>query len=155
MIRMVMMALPTTTKGLRARSDRFGGGGTSSGSSAARGLRGEMGGLSLINSTWYPVGDRGFAVHAMALQSTPMSRIYHLIRRNGGQLMNAASVSNALHDHRSVGAAETKRIRQRHIDFALSRRLRHQIDCRFNRWILKIDRRRRYVIANRQNTENC
>jgi hypothetical protein len=51
MIRIVMMALPTTTKGLRARSDRFGGGGTCSGSSAARGLRGEMGGLSLIDAT--------------------------------------------------------------------------------------------------------
>ena len=34
-----------------ARSDRFGGGGTCSGSSAARGLRGEMGGLSLIEAT--------------------------------------------------------------------------------------------------------
>jgi hypothetical protein len=48
---MVMMALPTTTNGLRARSDRFGGGGTCSGSSAARGLRGDMGGLSLIDAT--------------------------------------------------------------------------------------------------------
>jgi hypothetical protein len=48
---MVMMALPITTNGLRARSDRFGGGGTCSGSSAARGLRGEMGGLSLIDAT--------------------------------------------------------------------------------------------------------
>ena len=48
---MVKMALPTTTKGLRARSDRFGGGGTCSGSNAARGLRGEMGGLSLIDAT--------------------------------------------------------------------------------------------------------
>src|SRR5580700_1935350 len=46
---MVMMALPTTTNGLRARSERLGGGGTCSGSSAARGLRGEMGGLSLID----------------------------------------------------------------------------------------------------------
>jgi hypothetical protein len=36
---------------LRARCDRFGGGGTCSGSSAARGLRGEMGGLSLIGAT--------------------------------------------------------------------------------------------------------
>jgi hypothetical protein len=40
-----MMALPTTTNGLRARFDRFGGGGSCSGSSAARGLRGEIGGL--------------------------------------------------------------------------------------------------------------
>jgi hypothetical protein len=48
---MVMTALPTTTNGLRARSDRFGGGGTCSGSSAARGLLGEMGGLSLIDAT--------------------------------------------------------------------------------------------------------
>ena len=48
---MVMMALPTTTKGLRARSDRLGGGGSCSGSSAARGLRGDMGGLSLIDAT--------------------------------------------------------------------------------------------------------
>ena len=47
----VMMALPTMTNGLRARSDRFGGGGTCSGSSAARGLLGEMGGLSLIDAT--------------------------------------------------------------------------------------------------------
>src|ERR1700755_2228118 len=48
---MVMIALPTMTKGLRARSERFGGGGTCSGSSAARGLRGEMGGRSLIDTT--------------------------------------------------------------------------------------------------------
>jgi hypothetical protein len=48
----VMTALPKTTNGLRARSDRLGGGGTCSGSSAARGLRGEMGGLSLIDATW-------------------------------------------------------------------------------------------------------
>jgi hypothetical protein len=47
----VMMALPTTMKGLRARSERLGGGGTCSGSSAARGLLGEMGGLSLIDAT--------------------------------------------------------------------------------------------------------
>jgi hypothetical protein len=45
----VMMALPTTTNGLRARFDRFGGCGSCSGSSAARGLRGEIGGLSLID----------------------------------------------------------------------------------------------------------
>jgi hypothetical protein len=53
---MVMMALPTMTRGLRARSERLGGGGTCSGSSAARGLRGEMGGLSLIDATCNPVG---------------------------------------------------------------------------------------------------
>jgi hypothetical protein len=46
-----MIALPTTTNGLRARSERLGGGGTFSGSNAARGLRGEMGGLSLIDAT--------------------------------------------------------------------------------------------------------
>jgi hypothetical protein len=46
-----MMALPTMIKGLRARSERLGGGGTCSGCSAARGLRGEMGGLSLIDAT--------------------------------------------------------------------------------------------------------
>ena len=51
-----MMALPTTTNGLRARSDRFGGGGTCSGSSAARGLRGDMGGLSLIDANLNPAG---------------------------------------------------------------------------------------------------
>jgi hypothetical protein len=45
-----MTALPNTTSGLRARSERFGGGGTCSGSSAARGLRGDMGGLSLIDA---------------------------------------------------------------------------------------------------------
>src|SRR5215831_17896920 len=57
--RRVMMALPTITNGLRARSDRFGGGGSCSGSSAARGLRGEMGGLSLIEITWIlPVQSR-------------------------------------------------------------------------------------------------
>jgi hypothetical protein len=48
---MVMIALPAITSGLRARSDRLGGGGTCSGSSAARGLLGEMGGLSLIDAT--------------------------------------------------------------------------------------------------------
>ena len=45
------MALPAITSGLRARAERFGGGGTCSGSSAARGLRGEIGGLSLIDVT--------------------------------------------------------------------------------------------------------
>jgi hypothetical protein len=48
---MVKTALPNTTNGLRARAERRGGGGTCSGSSAARGLRGEMGGLSLIDAT--------------------------------------------------------------------------------------------------------
>src|SRR5271165_5692500 len=51
----VTMALPTTTNGLRARSDRLGGGGTCSGSSAARGLLGEMGGLSFIRCDLNPV----------------------------------------------------------------------------------------------------
>src|SRR5215831_10931292 len=46
-----MIALPITTKGLRARAERLGGGGSCSGSSAARGLRGEMGGLSLIDDS--------------------------------------------------------------------------------------------------------
>jgi hypothetical protein len=41
--------LPAITSGLRTRAERFGGGGTCSGSSAARGLRGEMGGLSVID----------------------------------------------------------------------------------------------------------
>src|SRR3569833_4426949 len=50
-----MMAFPTMTNGFRARSERRGGGGTCSGSSAARGLRGEMGGLSLIDATFSPV----------------------------------------------------------------------------------------------------
>jgi hypothetical protein len=54
-----MTALPTTTNGLRARSDRFGGGGSCSGSSAARGLRGEMGGLSLIDTTQILSVNRG------------------------------------------------------------------------------------------------
>jgi hypothetical protein len=47
--------LPNTTSGLRARSERLGGGGTCSGSSAARGLRGEMGGLSLMQPEFLPV----------------------------------------------------------------------------------------------------
>jgi hypothetical protein len=46
-----MTALPTMTSGLRALADRLGGGGSCSGSSAARGLRGEMGGLSLIDDS--------------------------------------------------------------------------------------------------------
>ena len=50
------MALPTMTSGLRARSDRLGGGGTCSGSSAARGLRGEMGGLSTHRCNLKPFG---------------------------------------------------------------------------------------------------
>src|ERR1700710_1103220 len=63
---MVMTALPTTTNGLRARSDRFGGGGTCSGSSAARGLRGEMGGLSLMMQLESCRLDRGLARFARA-----------------------------------------------------------------------------------------
>jgi hypothetical protein len=77
---MVMMALPTTTNGLRARSDRFGGGGTCSGSSAARGLRGEMGGRSLIDAT-------GFLNFAFAPETT----IRHRIRRKGGFAVNDIS----------------------------------------------------------------
>jgi hypothetical protein len=46
---MVMIALPATTHGFLAPTDRFGGGGSCSGSSAARGLRGEMGGRSVID----------------------------------------------------------------------------------------------------------
>jgi hypothetical protein len=44
----VNTALPATTSGLRAPRERLGGGGSCSGSSAARGLRGEIGALSDI-----------------------------------------------------------------------------------------------------------
>ena len=68
---MVMMALPTTTNGLRARSERLGGGGTCSGSSAARGLRGEMGGLSLSMQPGSCRFDRGLMqLTALAIANT-------------------------------------------------------------------------------------
>src|SRR5437660_2468565 len=101
MIRMVMMALPTTTKGLRARSDRFGGGGTCSGSSAARGLRGEIGGLSLIATTWI-----------LPVQSFARPRSYRRIRRNG-EVTRKSRVNRRTLDHKGgVGAAKAERVRQ-------------------------------------------
>src|SRR4051795_10346877 len=81
---MVMRALPTTTNGLRARSDRLGGGGSCSGSSAARGLRGEMGGLSLIDTTQILSVNRGPAKAAASALAYALLRIYHRTRRNGG-----------------------------------------------------------------------
>jgi hypothetical protein len=52
----VIKALPTITQVLRARADRFGGGGNSSGCNAARGLRGDIGALSLIAAWNHPTG---------------------------------------------------------------------------------------------------
>jgi len=48
---MVIMALPTTTNGLRAAFGALRRAAGPLGSSAARGLLGEMGGLSLIDAT--------------------------------------------------------------------------------------------------------
>ena len=80
----VMIALPTTTNGLRARSDRRGGGGTRSGSSAARGLRGEMGGRSLIDATFSAVALVA-AVRSPRgdVTSTPTLTLHHRMRRKG------------------------------------------------------------------------
>src|SRR3954464_5481418 len=77
-----MIALPTTTNGLRARSERRGGG-IRSGSSAARGLRGEMGGRSLIDATFGPVALVAVRTPRSDLKSTPILTIRHRIRRNG------------------------------------------------------------------------
>src|ERR1700753_1043252 len=74
---MVMMALPTMTNGLRARSDRFGGGGTCSGSNAARGLRGELGGRSLIDPTRFP------HLPVSRLQPSPRSCGRFFVRMSG------------------------------------------------------------------------
>src|ERR1700733_10682286 len=65
-----------------------------------------------------------------------------------------ALADHALHDHGCVGAPETKRIRQRDIDLAFTRHLRHEINRRFYRRVVKIDGRRGDVIANRKNTED-
>src|SRR3954466_4014337 len=142
--RMVMMALPTITNGLRARSDRLGGGGTCSGSSAARGLRGEMGGLSLIDATWI-----------LPVQS--YARTLGVIAECGETVESHASnalIGRTLYHKRGVGASKTERVRQRHIDLAPARLLRDEVDRRLDRRIVEIDGRRRDVVADRQDAEN-
>jgi hypothetical protein len=83
-----MMALPTITSGLRARSDRFGGGGTCSGSSAARGLRGEMGGLSLIKANLNPAGSIAARQSLAEPNACAHFHDYRRIRQNGGFVAN-------------------------------------------------------------------
>src|ERR1051326_3955400 len=128
-----MMALPTTTNGLRARSDRFGGGGTCSGSSAARGLRGEMGGRSLID-TQNPV--ELVCAQTYDSSSNTAKRWFRHER---------TSVDNTLNDNGRVGAAESERIGQRDVDLALARRQWHEIDSGFDRRMVQIDGWRRDI----------
>src|SRR3984957_16087633 len=73
--------------------------------------------------------------------------------RNGGLFGNALA-GHALQDHGRVGAPETERIRERDIDLAFARRLRHEINRRFYRRVVKIDGWRRDIIANRKDTED-
>src|SRR5690348_12366818 len=81
--------------------------------------------------------NRGLATTlASAFGLAPVSRNHHRMRRNGEfALEERASAGDALQDYGCVGAPETERIRQHNIDFALARRLRHEIDCCFYRRI--------------------
>ena len=60
----------------------------------------------------------------------------------------------AAEDQRRIGAAEAERIRQRDVDVALARLVRHQIDRRLDRRIVEIDGRRRDAVADRQDRED-
>src|SRR5690242_2308292 len=86
-----MIAFPTITNGFRARSDRLGGGGTCSGSSAARGLRGEMGGRSLIEITRF----LNFVVCARNYDSSP-NTAKRWFRRERHQLTTRLTITDAL-----------------------------------------------------------
>jgi hypothetical protein len=99
-----MIALPTTTHGLRARSDRLGGGGTCSGSSAARGLLGEIGGLSLIDATSIlSVHGRRESSNIAGLQSTAIgSGASRTADRTGCNIEYGETV-NAIHHSASIG----------------------------------------------------
>src|SRR5262245_36202746 len=71
----------------------------------------------------------------------------------GGETVDSrrhASVDHALHDHGGVGAAKPERIRERNIDLALARCLRHEIDRRLDRRVIEIDGRRSNIITNRK-----
>src|SRR5436305_1535314 len=137
-----MMALPTMMNGLRARSERLGGGGTCSGSSAARGLLGEIGGLSLIGATWIlPV--QSFARPGITAEY--------------GETVELAATDASIgapDNKGSIGAAKTKGVGQRHVDLALPRFLRNEVDRRLHGRMFEIDGGRRHVVADRQNAEN-
>src|SRR5215831_3058784 len=63
-------------------------------------------------------------------------------------------VHNTAEYQRGIRAAEAERIRQRHIDLALLRVMRHQIDRRLDRRIVEIDGRRYDAVTHRQNGED-
>src|SRR5882762_5047637 len=65
-----------------------------------------------------------------------------------------ALIGRTLYHKGGVGASKTERVRQRHIDLALARLLRDEVDRRLDRRLVEIDGRRRDVVADRQNAEN-
>ena len=60
----------------------------------------------------------------------------------------------AAENQRGIGAAKAEGIRQRDIDVALARLVRHQVDRRFDRRIVEIDGRRGDAVANGQDRED-
>lgn len=57
-------------------------------------------------------------------------------------------------NQRRVGAAETERVRQGHIDLALARDMRHEIDLRLDGRVVQVERRRGYIVANCERRED-
>src|SRR5437868_6303805 len=161
----VKTALPAMTSGWRARAEGRLGSGRRSGSSAARELRGVNRLLSetsrsradaaverssaCVGPVPVPRGDVGPCSVAMSTLYVLRQR-YDEIWQKGERILR----HRAPKDERRVGAAETERVRQHEVDIAPARLMRHEIDRRFDRWLVEIDGGRRNLIAQRENRED-
>ena len=68
--------------------------------------------------------------------------------------MSRPMVSDLPHDQAGIGAAKPEGVRLHHIDLALLRRIGTEVDRRFSRRVVEVDRRRRDLIAHREDREN-
>src|SRR5580658_8227708 len=65
----------------------------------------------------------------------------------------AALLRQAPEHERSIGAAESERIRQRYIDRLLARLVRHEVDGGIHGWIVQVDGRRQHPVTHREQAE--
>src|SRR3989304_3348871 len=78
------------------------------------------------------------------------------VRKDYGESwgLGHALAREAAEDQRGVGAAEAERVRQRDIDIALARLVRHQVDRGFDRRVVEVDGGRGDPVADRQDRED-
>ena len=158
----------TTTSGWRAFCERGGGGGAASGcSDLARALRGDAAarlrllgvdrrrrsgdtaGMSGIARLPSPAGSDRYSSSAMPDPlAERKSRAYHRFRRNGEPRHTRRKTSAAF-----VPPKPNELESAMSICFALGL-VRHQVDRRFNRRVVEVQRRRRDVVADREQTED-